>query len=282
MEELEKLIDALNSDEFQAVSITDLESGLPIAKNLFGSEIIAKHGTAEDYFEYLNKNGHRKLMIYPRRKNGNSFKAGTGFKVQFSENDNPEPTLNFDLPQKENTVLKKKKKKSKSKGFFGMGAVEIMDLKINASRADGLVHEVNLLKTENQRLKDENSKLKEEELKNKYDATKQSIWVDIAKGVVDKAPGVMGFLMKAANAPVAEVASMGSADVQTKKSNIPEVKAKLIQAIHRANNEMAQVLLVILENINNQPDEPTEENPNPLNFPADLFELLQRHQIIND
>lgn len=285
MEELDDLIHKLNSDAYQAVSITDLDTGAKIAVNLLGSEIILNHGSAEQYFEKLNKKGHRHLMIYPRRKNGNSFKAGVGFKVKFSPDDDSDfeqpQTLSFDLPQRKQTSAKPKKKKKKNKGVFGMGAADILDLKISASQVDRLQQENIRLQAKNDLLETENKQLKEAELKNKYDASKQSVWVDIAKGVVDKAPGMMGmFLKSVANA--AEAVPMAAAEPQhhnnqPRRNNIPEVKAKLISEVHRAKNDMAELLLVIYQNVIK---ESTEDNPN--EFPMELYELLQKHQIISE
>lgn len=261
MEELEDLIHRLNTDQYQAVSVYDSDKGVYIHKDVTHEVIKSKFGSAEDFFEDIHAKGHTRLMIHPKRRNGkNAFRVkGEPFQVKFGNQSTME--------NKTDLVQKKKKKKVKSEsGLFGLGAIEIMDLKFQANDKARFESENRELKEKNQRLESEIALLKEAELKQKYSREDKESLYGLIKDGFKSAP----MFLKAAGVDVPFVGMGATVDT----SGLSEVKAKFIDLVKDADDDMIQLLDVIYKNIIVE----VETN----DFANDLQKLLQIHQILQD
>lgn len=269
MQELEDLILRLNTDKYQAVSVYDLKSGEYIYKNVTHDQIISDYGSAEDFFEKINADDYTRLMIYPRRRNGkNAFKVdGSTFEINIQ----PEPKkekLHF-TPEPR---AKKKKKKKLSSGLFGLGAVEIMDLKLQANDKNRFETENRELKEQNKRLEEKVAELKEEQLQKKYTKeTNDGLYSLVEKGLSTLPVVLKNFNIGNAGA-VANVAGMAGAEKDF--SHLSEVKQSLIKAIENEDEEMVTLLSVIYQNIISA----DADN----HFASDLQKLLYTHEIIEE
>ena len=85
MEQLDDLMDKLNSDKFCAVTVYDRDTSKPIFRNVTHEQIKNDYGTAEEFFEKVFADGFKKISLQEKRKNGaNAFKMeGDPFDVSF-------------------------------------------------------------------------------------------------------------------------------------------------------------------------------------------------------
>ena len=104
MEQLDDLMDKLNSDKFCAVTVYDRDTSKPIFRNVTHEQIKNDYGTAEEFFEKVFADGYKKLTLQEKRKNGaNAFKMeGDTFDVSFGNTTEEEP---------KQTAKKKKKRR---------------------------------------------------------------------------------------------------------------------------------------------------------------------------
>ena len=94
MEKLDQLIEKLNTDKISAVSVLDLNTGEFVFRNITHAQIIQDYTSAEQFFESLFAQGHKRLNLIPRRKNGSTYKAdGQGFEVNFSKESQETPAV---------------------------------------------------------------------------------------------------------------------------------------------------------------------------------------------
>lgn len=266
MEELEDLILRLNNDKQQAVSVYDLKTRNYIFKNVTQAQIISEYGTAEDFFEKINADGYTRLLIYPRRKNGNAFKVdGNSFEINIEAGEKKQEKLHFTPMLK---TKKKKKKKSASSGLFGLGAVEIMDLKIDAKDKVRFEVENTELRNRNKTLEDQIAELKEEKLKKQYTHDSNEGLFALAKETIKTLPMAIKSLT---NSGVVDSVS-GMTGLENDFSHLSEVKQNFIKSIENEDEEMVTLLEVIYKNIISSD---TENH-----FASDLQKLLFTHEII--
>ena len=148
MEQLDDLMDKLNSDKFCAVTVYDRGTSKPIFRNVTHEQIKNDYGTAEEFFEKVFAEGYKKLTLQEKRKNGaNAFKIeGDTFDVSFGSTAEVQP---------KQSAKKKKKKKMKS-GLMGLGMTEIFDLKMQAYDRGELARKLEESQRENKELKAKN------------------------------------------------------------------------------------------------------------------------------
>ena len=63
MEQLDDLMDKLNSDKFCAVTVYDRDTSKPIFRNVTHEQIKNDYGTAEEFFEKVFADGYKKLTL---------------------------------------------------------------------------------------------------------------------------------------------------------------------------------------------------------------------------
>lgn len=186
MEQLDDLMDKLNSDKFCAVTVYDRTTSKPIYRNVTHEQIKNQYQTSEEFFEKLYNDGHTKLSIQEKRKNGiNAFKIeGEPFDVTFGEsksNDNDDELMQ---------EAKKKKKKKKS-GLMGLGIAEIFDLKLQAHDRSELARKLEESEKQNRELKAKNDELTEEKLQRRYTKESNDSLNNMLLGVVKQAPLIL-------------------------------------------------------------------------------------------
>lgn len=263
MEQLEDLMERLNSDKFCAVTIYDNDKSQPIYRNYTHEQIQNEHGTSQAFFESLYEQGYTKLSIQERRKNGvNAFKNESDiFEVSFGESS--ETSIK--------KVKKAKKKKSKKKsGLMGLGMAEIFDLKLQAHDRAELARKLQESEKENKELKDKNEKLLEEELLRKYTKESNDSLNNMLLGVVKQAPLILkglGFNVPVESSGLAVASPDDLEDIQYSES-----KRTFLDLAKTLDDDTLELLQVIYLKINQK----SADNV----FAQELFELLQKHQMI--
>lgn len=262
MEQLDDLMDKLNSDKFCAVTVYDRETSKPIFRNVTHEQIKNEYGSGEEFFEKVFADGYKKLTLQEKRKNGaNAFKMeGDPFDVSFGSTAEAQP---------KQTAKKKKKKKMKS-GLMGLGMTEIFDLKMQAYDRGELARKLEESQRENKELKAKNEALNEEKLQKRYTKESNDSLNNMLLGVVKQAPIILkglGF-----NVPV-EANGLGvtSAD-DIENDTYSEAKKSFLETIKTLDDDTVALLQVIYQKIN----EKSENNV----FSQELFELLQQHQML--
>lgn len=263
MEQLDDLMDKLNSDKFCAVTVYDRDTSKPIFRNVTYEQIQNENGNAEEFFEKIFAEGFTKLRLQEKRKNGvNAFKVeGVPFNVTFGQVEKPKSI--------EVETIKKKKKKKKS-GLMGLGIADIFDLKLQAQDRAELARKLVESERLNKELKTKNEELKEEKLLNKYTKESNESFNNMLLGVVKQAPLILkGFGF---NMPVeANGLSMASHD-ELLDENYSDAKKTFLNIVRTIDDDTITLLSVIYQKIN----EKTEDNI----FSQELFGLLQKHQML--
>jgi hypothetical protein len=248
MQNLDTLIDKLNTDSFSAVSVLDLDTNTFVFRNKTHAEIIADFGSAEEFFETLFADGHKRLSLTLKRKNGSTYKAdGTSFDVNFSkESQSVQPVqspVTTDM----------------FPNSFGLGSLDMINLFVAKGDAQRLHSENEILKAtekENKKLIDE---LKEERLASKYDTDKSKGTQEMLLGAIQQLPTIMAMVKGVP--PVAGLAS----PVENYSTPAKQHFAKALQNLDDST-------VNVLESINNG------LNSN-VQFTNELAELLQKHQL---
>ena len=261
MEQLDDLMDKLNSDKFCAVTVYDRDTSKPIFRNVTHEQIKNDYGTAEEFFEKVFADGFKKITLQEKRKNGaNAFKMeGDPFDVSFGNSVEAEP---------KQSAKKKKKKKMKS-GLMGLGMTEIFDLKMQAYDRGELARKLEESQRDNKELKAKNEELNEEKLQKRYTKESNDSLNNMLLGVVKQAPIILkglGF-----NVPI-EANGLGVANPTDDTENYSEVKKSFLETIKNLDDDTIVLLQVIYQKIN----EKSENNV----FSQELFELLQQHQML--
>ena len=262
MEQLDDLMDKLNSDKFCAVTVYDRDTSKPIFRNVTHEQIKNDYGTAEEFFEKVFAEGYKKLTLQEKRKNGaNAFKIeGDTFDVSFGSTAEAQP---------KQTAKKKKKKKMKS-GLMGLGMTEIFDLKMQAYDRGELARKLEESQRENKELKAKNEELNEEKLQKRYTKESNDSLNNMLLGVVKQAPIILkglGF-----NIPI-EANGLGVASTDDiENDTYSEVKKSFLETIKSLDDDTISLLQVIYQKIN----EKSENNV----FSQELFELLQQNQML--
>lgn len=265
MERLDDLIDKLNSDKFCAVTVYERNTSKPIYRNVTHEQIKNEYGSAEDFFEKIFAEGHKKITLQEKRKNGiNAFKIeGEPFDVTFGESKSND---NEDEPMQE---AKKKKKKKKS-GLMGLGIAEIFDLKLQAHDRSELARKLEESERLNRELKAKNDELTEEQLQRKYTKESNDSLNNMLLGVVKQAPLILkglGFNVPVENNGLAMASPEDLDDV-----NYSDAKRSFLDIIKTLDDDTIILLSVIYQKIN----EKSEDNL----FSQELFGLLQKHQML--
>jgi hypothetical protein len=263
MKQLESLMNKLNTDVYASVSVYDRDTEAYIHRNMLQEKIIDDYGSAEEFFEQLYASGHKKLTLYPKRKNGNSFKVdGDSFDVTFGKQDT-------EKMEKSDSKTAKKKKKKKKNNSFGLGAAEIFDLKLGAYEKDRFCRENEILTAKCEKLETENRALVEEKLQRKFTVEKNEALNATILGGIKQLP----FIMKGLGMNVPDAALGLQANVtELEEETLSPVKKGFIDIIKATDDDMVTLMQVIYNKIN--------QNVETNEFAIDLQELLQKHNMI--
>lgn len=262
MKQLESLMHKLNTDVYASVTVYDRDTEAYIHRNMLQQKIIDDYGTAEEFFEQLYASGHKKLTLFPKRKNGNSFKLdGDSFDVNFGKQETK-------MEKSEQKPAKKKKKKKKNDSF-GLGASEIFDLKLSAYEKDRFSRENEVLTAKCERLETENRALVEEKLQKRFTVEKNEALNATILGGIKQIPLIMkGLGMNVPDAAIGLNAQVG----EFEDESLSPVKKGFIEIIKVTDEDMVTLMQVIYNKIN--------QNVETNHFAIDLQELLQKHQMI--
>ncbi|SHM71829.1 hypothetical protein [Flavobacterium chilense] len=253
MQELDNLIEKLNTDSYSAVSVLDLQTNSFLFRNKTHVEIIEQYQNAEEFFEALFAKGYRRLSLTLKRKNGSSYKVdGKSFEVNFSKENEvaPIPVQYAKVPQAQTDVFS---------NSFGLGTLDIMNLMVAKNDASRLFTENETLKAENKEYKKKYEDIREEQLLSKYNADKESGLWGAVQGAVQNAPALL-----AAFKGAAPVAGLGSA-METYSSEAKQHFATALQSID-------DTVVSVLESINKGLNTNVE-------FSTELAQLLKKHQL---
>jgi len=262
MKQLESLIQKLNTDVYASVTVFDRDTQAYIHRNMLQEKIIDDYGCAEDFFESLYASGHKKLTLFPKRKNGNSFKVdGDSFEVNFGKQETK-------MTKSDSTTAKKKKKKKK-KDSFGLGASEIFDLKLGAYEKERFAKENDILTAKCDKLEAENKALNEEKLERKYKVEKNDALNATIQGGLKSLPMILKGL--GYNVPDAAIGLQANV-TEFEDENLSPVKKGFIQVLKATDDDMVTLMQVIYNKVN--------QNLETNEFAIDLQELLQKHNMI--
>ena len=265
-QELENLIDKLNTDKLYCVTVYDRDLRTNVHRNLMHQEIKDTFSCAENLMEDLHKKGHVNLTFHPKRKNGSSFKVvEPSFDVRFGVE---KQVKKMDL---ESTVVKPKKKKKKqikgSPNIFGLNAMATMELMMRSKEADKLEKENEELKTKYKDVKSILKTLQEENLQKKYTAEKNDQLYSTIKDGLKSLPVVMKGLGYDVPVPTGLNASATDND-----ENLTQLQKEWFDIVRGTEDGMLQILKAIHVQLNT----PMEKNI----FATDLQKILVKHKLI--
>lgn len=257
MQELENLMEKLNTDQFSAVSVLDLDSSKFVFRNKTHAEIIEEYATAEDFFETLFAQGHKRLNLTLKRKNGSTYKVdGQSFEVNFSKQ-NLETQA---VAKQEPRVSQPAQMPDIFSNSFGLGTLDVMNLMVAKNDASRLFTENEVLKSENKEQKKLIEELKEERLATKYSTDKSKGTQEMLMGAIQHLPTLISFA-KGTPMPMTGLA----AAVEDYSSPIKQSFAEALQNID-------DTVVTVLGSINNGLNSNVE-------FSNELAQLLKKHQL---
>lgn len=257
MRELDELIDKLNTDQFSAVSVFDLDTNSFLFRNKTHPEIVKEFGTADAFFESLYSKGHTRLNLNLKRKNGSVYKLdGKAFEVKFSPSDQE---LQPQMQMKAQPVQTKKTEDMFSNSF-GLGTLDVMNLLVSKNDATRLLAENSVLTSDNKLLKETNEKLKEEAMATKYSDNKSKGNQEMLMGAIQNLPALISFA-KGTPMPLAGLA----AAVETYSSPVKQSFAEALQSI---DDNVVTVLDSINHGLNSN-----------VAFSGELADLLKKHKL---
>ena len=266
MTKLDKLINALNTDKYAAVTIKNINTNQVIYNNLISESVLNQFGSAEKLFEQLITDGNTNVQVEPKRKNGNNFKPVD--EIFTLSPDAPVQTLAIAMPapSEDFSIEKKKKKKKKKKDFFGLNgglsAPELIRLNVEADKVGDLKERNRKLEDENARLLEKNAELKEEQLLKKYTAENNESRNNMIMMGLQNAPMLLGAL-GVKMAPT----GLGAPD-----ADLPEVQSKIMAIVKSTEATVNEIILKTLQRL--QSTNPDDE------FKAAFFQCLTDNKII--
>ena len=257
MEQLEKLIDKLNTDPLAKVSIYDNDKSMYVCTSLSHEKIKEQYSCAEDYFEKIYADGHTNLTIQERRKSGNSIRSyGSPFEVSFGN-------------QSVKNEPKKEIEKTKKSKNTSLSVNEIIDLKIAKIRAAELEKINEDLKSRLKKSKRKHKILEREKLTNEFTVKKSDSFNNMLLGAFQKAPLIMaGLGMKV---PIQE-SGLGASFYDENTQNYSETKIGFLDLVKTLEDDSIELLNTIYKKVTNKDDDGA--------FADELVELLKRHNMI--
>lgn len=243
MTKLDKLINALNTDKYAAVTIRNTNTNQVIYNNLISESVLSQFGTAEKLFEQLITDGNTNVQVEPKRKNGNNFKPVDDIFTLSPDAPVQPLAITMPGPSEDFSIEKKKKKKKKKKDFFGLNgglsAPELIRLNVEADKVGDLRDRNRKLEDENARLLEKNAELKEEQLLKKYTAENNESRNNMIMMGLQNAPMLLGALgLK--TVPT----GLGAAD-----ADLPEVQAKIMAIVKSTPDNFNEIILSTLKRL---------------------------------
>ncbi|MFV8347269.1 hypothetical protein [Flavobacterium sp. ZB4P13] len=257
MLELDGLIDKLNSDQYAAVSVLDLDTNSFLFRNKTHAEIIEQYGTAEEFFESLFAKGHKRLNLNLKRKNGSTYKAdGQGFTVNFSK-ENQEPQA---VASQEPRTTQPAQVPDVFANSFGLGTLDVMNLFVSKNDATRLLAENTVLLSDNKLLKETNERLKEDALATKYSSDKGKGTQEMLMGAIQQLPTLISFVK---GTPMPTAGLMAAVEAYSSP-----VKQSFADALQNIDDTVVNVLGSINNGLNSN-----------VEFSNELATLLKKYQL---
>jgi thiol-disulfide isomerase/thioredoxin len=254
MQELDNLIEKLNTDKYSAVSVFDIPANRWLFRNKSHQEITEEYQSAEDFFEDLFAKGHRNLSLTLKRKNGSTHKIdGEPFDVNFSAQSKAQTAVATPVQQ-----AKPMQVQDVFSNSFGLGTLDVMNLMVAKNDASRLHTENEVLKSENKELKKKYEEIREEQLASKYDTNKSKGNQEMLLGAIQQLPTLISFVK---GTPVVGL----SAPVETYES---EAKQNFAMALQHIDDTVVGVLDSINKGLNTNNE-----------FSQELAQLLKKHQL---
>jgi hypothetical protein len=251
MQELDTLIDKLNTDSYSAVSVLDLDTTVFVFRNKTHAEIIADYGSAEEFFETLFADGHKRLTLTLKRKNGSTYKVdGKSFDVNFSKDTQSVETVKQPVTVHKAEIFP---------NSFGLGSLDMINLFVAKGDAQRLHAENEILKASEKENKKLIEELKEERLASKYDTARSNGTQEMLLGAIQHLPTILATFNGAA--PVTGLAS-------PTENHLTPAKQNFAKSLQNLDDSTVNVLQSINSAMNTNPE-----------FTNELAELLQKHQL---
>lgn len=259
MRDLDGLIDKLNNDQYSAVSVIDLDTNSFLCRNKTHAQIKEEFGSGEEFFESLFANGHKKLNLSLKRKNGSTFKVdGLPFEVNFSKPKHEEKVINF--PAQNIQSEKRIQQEPMFQNSFGLGQLDMVNLFVAKGDAQRLHSENEHLKAENKEKTKKIDEQREEILAFKYNREGSKGTQEMLIGAIQNLPMIMA-TVKGTPLPVMGLA----APAETYSSPVKQAFASDLK-------NMDDTTTAVFQSINNGLNTSPE-------FSNELATLLQKHKL---
>ena len=237
---LDNIVSKLKTDPFMAIAVHNTETFAKIIPATTGNILKEKHGSIENFFDSLFKNGNKSIAIQEYRANGTGIKKiGSVVNFNFSEN-NEKQMNNTAQPNSNPWGLA---------GQVGLGFTDIINLTADSRDKVRLETENVYLKTANEDLKKLLDELKEEKLATKYDSDGKKSQTELLLGLANAfGPQLAGLLTKTPT-------GLSAPEPQAFQDDAPN-KQVMFQMLNDPNfsDAMAQLLLDVTDRINKKPD----------------------------
>lgn len=222
---LDSTINYIDTNDLFLLTIFDIDKAEFLMKYMPAPKIREQYGTGTEFFENLNANGHKNLIIKSHKKSGTGKpKLEEPFTVSFSDAGQPElqPVVTTQPPLQAVPMPKN------DLSTFGLGIPQLMDLHVEKNEANRLRTENAELKAEKNRLAEENKKFHEQILSDKYDYDKQKDKSNTTKEIISGLAGVLPVLMENLKP---STSGLGSPQSENYGSNVKNNFAKSLRSL---------------------------------------------------
>lgn len=234
MNKLIEIIQKLKSDVYAAITVIDKAKPLQkVCTDQTGQMLIEKHGSIENFFETLNKNGVKELLVIVRRKNGSTFKEDSKYApIEMSFEPKAQDQQNYSQAQSN--------AQSQNSMNWLAGGLNQADAIYKMMDHTRLVQEVEKLAAKNEILEKDNNELRDKNLRNEISGSNSAANAEMLKTF---APLLMPLVNKLVAAPDA-AASLA-------QPNLSPLKQQFVTIAQSMDDETLNDLIFIMQNFAN-------------------------------
>jgi hypothetical protein len=270
---LDSIIHNINNDSRFLLSVFDIQKNTSLYRFFEATRILEMYGSAENFFEELNANGHHHLRLSSHIKNGTGKKKiaesiEVNFTSQLKDKSFEEPVQKIQEPQETRPVQSFNSYPAMPMGndlfsTFGLGAPQVMELMVKKNEADRLTLENSELRADNRSLKEQNEKFREEMLKEKYDYQKEKDKKGDTHALIGQIAGSLPAIMNY----IKPVSAEGLNASQSIDYGSP-TKNSFVEGIKQIDDDSLLMLASILSNSNTNTA-----------FSNELINLLKKYKL---
>jgi flagellar motility protein MotE (MotC chaperone) len=263
----EMLYEKLENDPFFGIALFDPTTYKPILKSSSKEQIIQSYGSIDDFFNQIFSNPTQKVAIRIKRKNGISnnsqnWKDTSDDLIIYNPT---EVQLKNDVVDPASVISNIAPLNGHMQNALMIPYDRYTDLHHDQREKQRLEKDLEELKERHKRAKKKLKRLEKDQTSEDKNITKMNSHYDGAAKVLEKAAPLLGPLIEKLTAGASGEASLAAPNY----SGLSQDKVDLMESIANSDQMTTKILFTTLNGMSNE------------NFVSDLYELFQKHNLIN-